>query len=128
MTTINGVTAMEIDFRETGSPTMIQMLGLGRDVASQGTIWVIPSDGNGLLRTKIERQRIRLVRRTSSCDSLMSRSHATHGSKLWLPAKMTERHDKYIKPAILGAPSPSRVTVAPEYVCVFFWKKKGGGV
>ena len=51
MTTVDGVTAMEIDFRETGSPTVIRTSD-GRDVAAQGTIWVVPSDGT-VLRTRL---------------------------------------------------------------------------
>ncbi len=51
MTAVNGVTAMEIDFHETGSPTLIRTTD-GRDMVSDGTIWVVPADGT-VLRTRL---------------------------------------------------------------------------
>ena len=105
MTTVNGVTAMEIDFRETGSPTVIRTSD-GRDVASQGTIWVVPSDGT-VLRTQLSVSGFGGPRTSSAVDVTFARDARL---KLWLPAKMTERHEA---PAIL-ARLPNWVTVAPS--------------
>ena len=107
MTTIGGVTAMEIDFRETGSPTVIRTSD-GRDVASQGTIWVLPSDGT-VLRTRFSVSGFGGPRTSSAIDVTFARDARLN---LWLPAKMTERHEA---PAIV-ARLPNWVTVAPAVI------------
>ena len=107
MTTVGGVTAMEIAFHETASPTVIRTLD-GRDVAAQGTIWVVPSDGT-VLRTKLSVSGFGGPRTSSTVDVTFAR-HAR--LRLWLPSKMTERHEA---PAVL-ARVPNWVTVAPGVV------------
>jgi hypothetical protein len=107
MTTVNGVTAMEIDFKETARPTVIRT-SEGRDVASQGTIWVSPSDGT-VLRTNLTVSGFGGPRTSSTVDVTFAR-HAR--LRLWLPSKMTERHEA---PAVL-ARVPNWVTVAPGVV------------
>jgi VWFA-related protein len=88
MTTVGGVTAMEIDFRETGSPTMIRTSD-GRDVASQGTIWVLPADGT-VLRTRLNVLGFGGPGSSSSVDVTFARDERL---QLWLPVKMTERYE-----------------------------------
>ena len=48
---VGGTTAMGIDFRETGRPTVIRTSD-GRDAAATGTFWVVPADGI-VLRTRL---------------------------------------------------------------------------
>ena len=86
MTTVDGVTAMEIDFRETGSPTMIR--------TSRTRLGV---SGFGGPRT------------SSTVDVTFARDARLN---LWLPAQMTERHEA---PAIL-ARGPNRVIVPDAVV------------
>ena len=107
MSTVGGVTAMEIDFRETGSPTVIRTSD-GRDVASNGTIWVLPADGT-VLRTKFVLTGFGGPRTSATVDVTFARDPRL---KLWLPAKMTERHEA---PAVL-ARLPNWVTVTPAVV------------
>ena len=107
MTTVNGVTAMEIDFKETARPTVIRT-SEGRDVASQGTIWVSPSDGT-VLRTNLTVSGFGGPRTSSAIDVTFARDARLN---LWLPAKMTERHEA---PAIL-ARGPNRVIVPDAVV------------
>ena len=97
MSTVGGVTAMEIDFRETGSPTVIRTSD-GRDVASNGTIWVLPADGT-VLRTRLTVAGFAGPASTASIDVTFARDPRL---KLWLPAKMTERHEAPTEPAILA--------------------------
>lgn len=107
MTTVNGVTAMEIDFRETGSPTVIRTSD-GRDVAANGTIWVLPADGT-VLRTKFNLSGFGGPRTSAAVDVTFALDARLN---LWLPAKMTERHEA---PAIL-ARLQNWVTVTPTVV------------
>ena len=107
MTAVGGVTAMEIAFHETGSPTVIRTSD-GRDVAAQGTIWVVPSDGT-VLRTKLSVSGFGGPRTSSTVDVTFARDARL---RLWLPSKMTERHEA---PAVL-ARVPNWVTVAPGVV------------
>jgi hypothetical protein len=98
---------MEIDFRETGSPTVIRTSD-GRDVASNGTIWVLPADGT-VLRTKFSVSGFGGPRTSSAIDVTFARDPRL---KLWLPAKMTERHEA---PAVMARLS-NWVTVTPAVV------------
>ena len=107
MTTVGGVTAMEIAFHETGSPTVIRTSD-GRDVAAQGTIWVVPSDGT-VLRTKLSVSGFGGPRTSSTVDVTFARDARL---RLWLPSRMTERHEA---PAVL-ARVPNWVTVAAGVV------------
>jgi hypothetical protein len=88
MTTVNGVAAMEIDFREIGSPTMIRRSD-DRDVPSEGTIWVVPADGT-VLRTRLIVRGFIGPSSSATVDVTFARDPRL---KLWLPAKMTERHE-----------------------------------
>jgi VWFA-related protein len=112
MTTVSGVTAMEIDFRETGSPTMIRTSD-GRDVASQGTIWVLPADG-AVVRTRLNVLGFGGPGISSSVDVTFARDERL---QLWLPAKMTERHEA--KAIIARTPviriAPAVVTATATY-------------
>jgi hypothetical protein len=87
-TTVEGIATTEIDFREKSTPTLIRTVE-GRDVASQGTFWVSPSDGI-VVRTRL------IVSGFSGMGSSAS-IEATFGIDkrlgLWLPVKMTERHE-----------------------------------
>ncbi len=107
MSNVGGVTAMEIDFRETGSPTVIRTSD-GRDVASNGTIWVLPVDGT-VLRTKLSVSGFGGPRTSSAIDVTFARDARL---KLWLPATMTERHEA---PAVVARVA-NRVTVTPAVV------------
>jgi hypothetical protein len=107
MATVDGVTAIEIDFRETGSPTVIRTLD-GRDVPAQGTIWVLPSAGT-VLRTKLTVSGFGGPRTSSTVDVTFARDNRL---KLWLPVKMTERHEA---PAVLARLS-NWITTTPAVV------------
>jgi VWFA-related protein len=94
-TSIEGVDVMEIDFREKSNPTLIRTTD-GRDVASQGTIWVVPTDGT-VVRTRL------IVSGFAGMGS-SARVEATFGRDkrlgLWLPVKMTERHEGRLGTAV----------------------------
>ena len=98
---------MEIDFRETGSPTVIRTSD-GRDVASKAR-------SGSFLRTARSCARSSSVsgfggpRTSATVDVTFARDPRL---KLWLPAKMTERHEA---PAVL-ARLPNWVTVTPAVV------------
>src|SRR4029079_4179436 len=49
---IEGVTAWEIEFKETKSPTLIMTRG-GKDVPVEGTLWVDPEEGT-VVQTRIK--------------------------------------------------------------------------
>lgn len=49
---IDGVETLEVAFRETRRPTLISTRD-GRDVPSQGTLWVLPEDGT-IVRTRLQ--------------------------------------------------------------------------
>ena len=87
-TTIDGVAAMEIGFKETASPTVIRTAD-GRDVAAEGTIWVVPADGT-ILRTRMVVRGFAGPASSSSVDVAFARDERI---RLWLPARMTERHE-----------------------------------
>lgn len=88
-TTIDGIETTEIDFRERNTPTLIRTAE-GRDVASQGTVWISPSDGI-VVRT-------RLIVSGFAGPGSSARIEATFGRDkrlgLWLPMKMTERYGR----------------------------------
>jgi VWFA-related protein len=91
-TTIAGVTALEIAFKETASPTVIRTVD-GRDVAAEGTIWVVPADGT-ILRTRMVVRGFAGLVSNSSVDVTFARDERL---RLWLPVKMTERHEGTIR-------------------------------
>jgi len=51
---IDGISVVEIDFKETKSPTLI-MTRAGKDVPTTGTLWIVPEDGT-VVRTKLHLQ------------------------------------------------------------------------
>ena len=85
---IDGVTTLEIAFRETATPTMIRT-SEGRDVACTGTIWVVPQDGT-VLRTSLFVGGFGGPNSSAKMDVTFARDTRLG---LWLPAKMTERHE-----------------------------------
>ena len=91
-TTIEGVPAMEIDFKETASPTVIRTSD-GRDVTADGTIWVAPADGT-ILRTRLVVRGFAGPASSSAVDVTFARDERV---RLWLPAKMTERHEGTVR-------------------------------
>ncbi len=48
---IDGVATLEVDFKETRTPTFI-MTRAGKDVPLEGTLWVVPEDGT-VVRTRL---------------------------------------------------------------------------
>ena len=87
-TKIDGVTALEIAFRETATPTIIRT-SEGRDVACSGTIWVVPQDGT-VLRTSLFVGGFGGPNTSAKIEVTFARD-ARLG--LWLPMKMTEQHE-----------------------------------
>jgi VWFA-related protein len=87
-TTIDGVAVMEIDFKERSTPTLIRTPD-GRDVASQGTIWIAPADG-AVVRTRLIVSGFAGVGSTARVEATFGRDKRLG---LWLPVKMTERHE-----------------------------------
>ncbi|MDQ3213583.1 MAG: VWA domain-containing protein [Acidobacteriota bacterium] len=84
---VAGATVMEIGFRERARPTMIRT-SEGRDVASQGTLWVDPVDGT-VLRTRLVVSGFTGMGSSATVDVTFARDTRLG---LWLPAKMIERH------------------------------------
>jgi hypothetical protein len=87
-TTVDGIEATEIDFREKNTPTLIRTVD-GCDVASQGTIWVSPSDGI-VVRTRLIVSGFAGIGSTARVEATFARDERLG---LWLPVKMTERHE-----------------------------------
>jgi hypothetical protein len=85
-TTIDGVEAVEIDFKERSTPTFVRTSD-GHDVASHGTFWVVPTDGT-VVRTRL------IVSGFAGIGS-SARIEATFGRNerlgMWVPVTMTER-------------------------------------
>jgi hypothetical protein len=84
----------------------------GRDVASQGTVWVVPQDGT-VVRTRLAVSGFAGVGSTATVDVAFARDERLG---LWLPAQMTERHG-WIAPAPRGGvmPTQSVVTATATY-------------
>jgi hypothetical protein len=87
-TTMDGVAVMEIDFKERSTPTLIRTLD-GHDVASQGTIWVAPADGT-VVRTRLIVSGFAGVGSSARVEATFGRNDRL---RMWLPVKMTERHE-----------------------------------
>ncbi|HMF60589.1 MAG TPA: hypothetical protein VK595_09460, partial [Vicinamibacterales bacterium] len=87
-TTVDGIETTEIDFREKNTPTLIRTAD-GRDVASQGTVWVSPSDGI-VVRTRLIVSGFAGIGSTARVEATFGRDKRLG---LWLPVKMTERHE-----------------------------------
>jgi hypothetical protein len=84
---LNGVTVWEVDFKEKIRPTLIRT-STGRDVPSEGTIWVVPSDGT------VVRTRLVLSGFTGRSGSTIDVTYARDERLgLWLPQTMKERHE-----------------------------------
>jgi hypothetical protein len=104
---VSGVRAREIDFTETMRPTLIRTTA-GRDVPCHGTIWVIPGEGT-VVRTRL------VVGGFDGPESLSTVDVTyAHDARLnmWLPARMTERHEAVVRhPTSGGVASPHRAIV-----------------
>jgi hypothetical protein len=87
-TTIDGVETTEIDFREREAPTFIRTAD-GRDVASEGTVWVSPSDGI-VVRTRLIVSGFAGMGSTARVEATFGRDRRLG---LWLPVNMTERYE-----------------------------------
>ena len=106
---VDGVDVWEVEFKEKSRPTLIRTRDNG-NVPSQGTIWVVPSDGT-VVRT-------RLVitgysgRNSSNIDVTYARDERMG---VWLPATMKERDEIDVVEAgrtAFGATDPTaRMTV-----------------
>jgi hypothetical protein len=87
-TTLDGVNVLEIGFQEKTHPTLIRT-SAGRDVTSEGSIWVVPSDGT-VVRTKLAISGFSGLGSSSTIDVTYTRDSRLG---LWVPATMKERHD-----------------------------------
>jgi hypothetical protein len=96
---IDGVEAARFDFRETTKPTLIRTAS-GEDVPSRGSVWVLP-DGT-IVRTRLFISGFTGFESRSEVDVTFAREPRLG---LWLPAKMTERHEG-LTPIIGGGPRP----------------------
>ena len=102
-TTIDGVAAWEIEFKEVGRPTLI-MTRRGRDVPANGAVWVVPSDGT-IVRTRVQlkgfadAQAMRTLAGETELVRVESRAdievdyRPDAGTGLWLPSRMSERYE-----------------------------------
>ena len=91
-TKIDGTQVLEIGFRETESPTIIRTSD-GRDVACRGTLWVVPQDGT-VVQTELF---VGGYAGPNSGSTINVRFAKNARLGLWLPAKMTERHEIVVR-------------------------------
>ena len=84
---VNGVNVWEVEFKEKARPTLIRT-STGRDVPSEGTIWVVPSDGT-VVRTRLAINGF-VGASGSNIDVTYARDERLG---LWLPQTMKERHE-----------------------------------
>ena len=84
---VNGVSVWEMEFKEKTRPTLIRT-STGRDVPTEGTIWVVPSDGT-VVRTRLVINGF-IGRSGSNIDVTYARDERLG---LWLPQTMKERHE-----------------------------------
>jgi VWFA-related protein len=84
---VNGVNVWEVEFKEKSRPTLIRTRD-GRDVPSEGTIWVVPSDGT-VVRTQLAISGF-YGRSGSNIEVTYARDDRLG---LWLPETMKERHE-----------------------------------
>ena len=106
MTKIDGTQVLEIGFRETESPTIIRT-SEGRDVACRGTLWVVPQDG-AVIQTELF---VGGYACPNSGSTINVRFAKNARLGLWLPEKMTERHEITIRSTQGG-----RNTASPDVV------------
>ncbi len=92
LTKIDGTQVLEIGFRETESPTIIRTSD-GRDVACRGTLWVVPQDGT-VVQTELF---VGGYAGPNSGSTINVRFAKNARLGLWLPAKMTERHEIVVR-------------------------------
>ena len=103
-------------FSRNRQPDLIRTID-GRDMVSDGTIWVVPADGT-VLRTRLTVREFVGPASRAVVDVTFARDARL---KLWLPAKMTERHEASTDPAILArlrnraptVPSVGSITATP---------------
>jgi hypothetical protein len=105
-TKIDGTPVLEIGFRETASPTNIRT-SEGRDVACRGTLWVVPEDGT-VVQTEMF---VGGYAGPNSGSTITVKFAKNARLALWLPAKMTERHEIVVRDTRAGRNSVTPVTV-----------------
>ena len=114
---IDGIETVEIAFRETARPTLITTRD-GKDVASEGTLWVVPGDGT-IVRTRLQLKGFAdtVSMGSNPAPRVMGSSIAPLESTadvevtyrrdekigMWLPARMAEEYQGAI-PRINNAP------------------------
>ena len=96
-TNVSGVRAQEIDFTENTRPTLIRTAA-GRDVPCHGTIWVIPGEGT-VVRTRLVVGGFDGPESLSTVDVTYARDARLN---MWLPVRMTERHESIVRRPIPG--------------------------
>jgi VWFA-related protein len=85
---IDGVTALVVEFHETAKPTFV-MNGLGKDVPCSGTLWIDPTDGH-VLKTRLLLTGYAGDRSVASVD-VVYRHHPAFD--MWVPASMHENYE-----------------------------------
>jgi VWFA-related protein len=85
---IDGVTALVVEFHETAKPTFV-MNGLGKDVPCSGTLWIDPTDGH-VLKTRLVLTGYAGDRSIASVD-VIYRHHPAFD--MWVPASMHENYE-----------------------------------
>jgi VWFA-related protein len=105
--TLDGMQVMEIGFQEKTHPTLIRT-STGGDVTSEGSIWVVPSDGT-VVRTKLAISGFAGLGSSSTIDVTYTRDSRLG---LWVPAIMKERHTSNVQGLLSGmGPSASQGVV-----------------
>lgn len=109
-TKIDGVDAVEIEFSEKSSPTLIRTQD-GHDVASQGSLWVNPADGT-VLRTRLIVSGFAGVGSSARVETTFGRNERLG---MWVPATMTERSDGKIQRSRDAFATAASVTATATY-------------
>jgi hypothetical protein len=82
---VEGINTWRLDFEETGRPTQISQASTGRDLPSEGSIWVEPTSG------RVLKTRLRNGDEGVSVEVIVTfRPNDTLG--LWTPAEMKETY------------------------------------
>ena len=81
-TTVEGIAAWQVDFREQGRPTLVR--NDGADLPAEGSVWIDPAAGR-VLKTLL-----RLETEPSSAEVLVSYRQNDKLGEIWVPAEMRE--------------------------------------
>jgi len=100
--TLDGMQVMEIGFQEKTHPTLIRT-STGGDVPSEGSIWVVPSDGT-VVRTKLAHNGFAGLGSSSTIDVTYTRDSRLG---LWVPAIMKERYAGNLQTLAIARMGPS---------------------